>query len=899
MSLSRSEVRTLFDGGHYGRILEAINHLEHDTATDLELAVLVAHASFEAGAQRQAQALALSCLESPLPGVKARAQLVLALCLRAVGQLTEARRLHQASNRCAEESGDSELDAWTALHLFRHLIVSAPRDVAGAMLPSVRGKVLRLASARASAFLHATVAVGEGHAGRVSEAMRHCRIAKTLVATAPHPWLQCSILGTMSAVALAGHDFETATESLDELQRIARAHALHADETRANVNAGHLAVIKGDYSAAERALREVTQSDFSSRIAKLAAADGLARCFLATGRLRECEDVLAAIERDSTEDAALRNVRGVQSAAITRARLSLKKGDAVAAIRYLERLRAPQSEALDRPLMVTAHLTAAEALTMTGQTAAAAQHLATSLSLNPLTLPELQGQFYYAAASTLAQSNIDLAILLRQRARRVWALHGTTALEQEFSHQSIRDQEPARPDNRPEVVVDTVANLLALGATPDLLLQEIQHSIQLLDCSPDVRLTDATEALPPSHSFVLAFPRANSGAAKLVCSFPDSPAKVMALASIVRVGETALELERYRESERQRAALWPDHSAEASSGVIAESDAMREALIVARRIADTTIPVLITGETGTGKEILARLIHSCSKRAKAPFLPFNCTSISRDMVESQLFGHKRGSFTGASEHSQGVIRAANRGTLLLDEIGEMGRELQPKLLRFLESNEVHPVGEPQPQKVDVRVVAATNADLKDLVAKGLFREDLYYRLSIVPIHLPPLRERRSEIPSLAGHYLAKYSKEFAKGDLKLSDDAVDHLVLFRWPGNIRQLANEMRRVAAMAETGAVVSASHLSSEITRGGSAMPRRTEPRGNEILVRLDQPLVAAVESLERAMVLGALKKAGGLVEPAARMLGISRKGLYLKRQRYRIELGIEDPEPEHAGE
>jgi len=316
---------------------------------------------------------------------------------------------------------------------------------------------------------------------------------------------------------------------------------------------------------------------------------------------------------------------------------------------------------------------------------------------------------------------------------------------------------------------------------------------------------------------------------------------------------------------------------------------MRDVLIVARRIADTSVPVLITGETGTGKEVLARLIHAYSARSKAAFSPLNCTSVARDVIESQLFGHRKGSFTGATDHSQGVIRAANRGTLFLDEIGDMHIEVQPKLLRFLESGEIHPLGEPKPTQVDVRVIAATNVDLKGQVSVGRFREDLYYRLSIVPLHLPPLRERRSEIHSLATHYLAKYAFEFAKGDLRLSEDAVEYLLLFRWPGNVRQLANEMRRIAALAENGALVMPEHLSAEISRlsaGRKTEVVRRELHTDELVVRLDQPLVAAVEHVERAMIVRALGRANGTVERAAAMLGLSRKGLYLKRQKYQID-------------
>jgi DNA-binding NtrC family response regulator len=198
--------------------------------------------------------------------------------------------------------------------------------------------------------------------------------------------------------------------------------------------------------------------------------------------------------------------------------------------------------------------------------------------------------------------------------------------------------------------------------------------------------------------------------------------------------------------------------------------------------------------------------------------------------------------------------------------------------------------------VDVRVIAATNVDLKAQVSAGRFREDLYYRLSIVPLHLPPLRERRSEIHSLATHYLAKYAVEFAKGDLRLSEDAVEYLLLFRWPGNVRQLANEMRRAAALAEVGALVMPEHLSADISGFSAARKTditRRELNTNELIVRLDQPLAAAVEHVERAMIVKALEHANGTIERAAVLLGLSRKGLYLKRQKYQIDTGSDSVE------
>jgi DNA-binding NtrC family response regulator len=207
---------------------------------------------------------------------------------------------------------------------------------------------------------------------------------------------------------------------------------------------------------------------------------------------------------------------------------------------------------------------------------------------------------------------------------------------------------------------------------------------------------------------------------------------------------------------------------------------------------------------------------------------------------------------------------------------------------------VHPIGETQPARVDVRVLVATNADLETLVSQGRFREDLFYRLNIVRLHLPPLRERRVEIPTLANHYLRKHAQEYGKGDLRLSEDAMEYLVLYRWPGNVRQLANEMRRLAALAEAGAVLMPEHLSPEIAASRRTIPaseRVLEP--TEVVVRLDQPMAAAVQHLEQAMLQYAFKKCHGRIEDTATMLGLSRKGLYLKRQR----LGIEPPEATSA--
>ncbi len=325
-----------------------------------------------------------------------------------------------------------------------------------------------------------------------------------------------------------------------------------------------------------------------------------------------------------------------------------------------------------------------------------------------------------------------------------------------------------------------------------------------------------------------------------------------------------------------------DHPGAAGTGVFG-SHTMLELLSNARRIGPMNLTVLITGESGTGKEVLAHIIHGASRRASAPFVPFNCTSMPRDMAESQLFGYRRGAFTGATDAFPGVIRGAAGGTLFLDEIGDLGLELQPKLLRFLDSNEIHPLGEAHPVKVDVRVIAATNTDLEQAVLQGRFREDLYYRLNVVHFRMPPLRERREEIPLFVDRFLRQYADEHDKPGLRVAEETLEYLLLYNWPGNVRQLSHEIRRFVAFAEPGAVLMPDHLSAEITASRRTISADDRAAiASRVVVPLDQPLAAGVELLERAMLQHALSGGGENMEGAARKLGLSRKGLYLKRQR-----------------
>jgi DNA-binding NtrC family response regulator/tetratricopeptide (TPR) repeat protein len=440
-------------------------------------------------------------------------------------------------------------------------------------------------------------------------------------------------------------------------------------------------------------------------------------------------------------------------------------------------------------------------------------------------------------------------------------------------------------------LLESAALMLSLGNHPKALGAELQFIIRALDSRSQTQQVGEVAPIvaetQPSESETRSIVVGWQNGTRYSVSFHSEelssrPSAAVALEQLVRASLSTKPMQ----SPEDDIALWPQETTAVELGMIVAAESMRELVDTCRRLAPSNITVLLTGETGTGKELLAKGLHDASPRKDRNFIPFNCTAVAREMLDAQLFGYRRGAFTGAQDAFQGVIRAAAGGTLFLDEIGEISLDVQPKLLRFLESGEIHPLGEPKPIKVDVRVVAATNANLERLVAEGRFREDLFYRLNVVKLLVPPLRERREEIPPLVQYYLERGIQESRKTGLRFAEETMEYLVLYRWPGNVRQLANEVRRLVALAESGAVLMPEHLSHDIRAS-----RRTIPAGErmlaptEVVVRTDQPLPAAMEHLERTMVQQALKESGGRLEDAAQRLGLSRKGLYLKRQRLGI--------------
>ncbi len=321
------------------------------------------------------------------------------------------------------------------------------------------------------------------------------------------------------------------------------------------------------------------------------------------------------------------------------------------------------------------------------------------------------------------------------------------------------------------------------------------------------------------------------------------------------------------------------NAGEALSLLIGESHHIKQLKSMIQKIAPTDATVLIHGESGTGKELVARAIHQLSPRSERPFVALNCSAVPSELIESELFGHKKGAFTGAiSEHS-GVFRAAHRGTLFLDEIEATSVSMQAKLLRAVQLGEVKAIGELVPSNVDVRFVCATNSDLRQLVNRGLFRQDLLFRISVFEIFVAPLRERAEDIPLLVNHFLDRLGGTEHSRAIKIDPAALELLCKYSWPGNVRELQNEVHRALVIAGDSSTISVRCLSEKITKGtaSSATVNNFEKK----------TLKEAVEDLERDLVQQALNESQGKRHVAARILGLSRQGLLNKINKYKISV------------
>jgi DNA-binding NtrC family response regulator len=350
--------------------------------------------------------------------------------------------------------------------------------------------------------------------------------------------------------------------------------------------------------------------------------------------------------------------------------------------------------------------------------------------------------------------------------------------------------------------------------------------------------------------------------------FLEKPFEVEELLALARRAVKSLRLQ----TERQY--LISERDAEFNHyGIVGRSRAMEDVIKRAELVAETKSTVLITGETGTGKEMVARLIHHRSPQREMPLIKVNCAAIPETLLESELFGHVRGAFTGATMTKRGKFALADGGSIFLDEIGTLTPTIQSKLLRVLQEREFEPLGAERTQKVDVRVIAATNRDLKQMVSDGKFQEDLYYRLNVIPITIPPLRERREDIPVLIDHFVDKHRQRTGKRIERVEDDVVKALQRYEWPGNVRELENTIER-AVVLSTSPVITTGSIS---LLGASSTPAAGLPS-----MRLHQNL----EWVERETIRRALEQSGGVKKDAAEQMGISQRALSYYLAKYRFD-------------
>jgi two-component system nitrogen regulation response regulator NtrX len=419
----------------------------------------------------------------------------------------------------------------------------------------------------------------------------------------------------------------------------------------------------------------------------------------------------------------------------------------------------------------------------------------------------------------------------------------------------------------------------ALETEPDVLLLDLMMPGELDGIATLARVR---EALPDVPVIMMSGRAELSDAVKATklgafnfLEKPLSPEGVLlALAS-------ALEL---RQARREARALRADLGL--SAEMIGESPAMMQVRAMIERVAPTDARVLITGESGTGKELVASAIHSASDRRDRPFVRVNCAAIPRDLVESEMFGHERGAFTGATERRIGRFELAHRGTLFLDEVGDLGAEAQAKLLRAIEAREIERVGGGKPIAVDVRIVSATNKELTKAAGEGAFREDLLFRLNVIPIPLPPLRERPGDIPALVAHFSALHRMRTGKTMQAWSEDAIVTLARYAWPGNIRELANIVERLA-IVNAGRLVTESDVAA-VLPVERAMRARNTPLPDPS--SLDHSLSDTLDEYERVLIARALSMTNGNVAEAARRLKTDRPNLYRRMRRLGIAVGNE---------
>lgn len=615
----------------------------------------------------------------------------------------------------------------------------------------------------------------------------------------------------------------------------------------------------------------------------------LAEALLQTGELEksaaELQTVLAAT-KDSSDDLAIAgNAHRLQGM------LALAQNDAVRAVNYFGRCISMFELLGDVYRSARAHYWQGCAYTQT-QPERAAEHLQQAI-----TSFEKLGAVLALTEARAALAKLQQAPLLRQEEIAALIQQLTLRLSEATASRALLLRELAAVIREETAVQQLLIFEAGANAQPKIVAQHgwrDEEGRELLTFLQQAADDDEQERLARKREMTLLRLFPTKAASAVILLAPRGSAVLpfgLSLESLLRVVELGLNTCALHEKTTDGAE---HHVAAATTkqsllpGFIHSSPAMLRLVDEIYKIRSSDVTVLVTGESGTGKELVARAIHAHSSRRSKVFVPFNCTAVPKELSDAFLFGYRRGAFTGAVADSAGVIRAAAGGTLFLDEVGDLPLEIQPKLLRFLQEGEIQPLGEQRPSKVDVRVIAATNSDLEEMVAAGRFREDLYYRLNVIRLQVPPLRERRSEVPAIVNHYIQHYSEKFGRRDIQVSPQALDLLMVYEWPGNVRQLTNEVQRIIARTEDGSLIVPELLSPELRRNNAfAASSSSLTTGATLAPQFWENLTMndAVEQFKQYVLRETLRKNNGNVSRTARELGMTRRGLQLMLVRYRL--------------
>jgi DNA-binding NtrC family response regulator/tetratricopeptide (TPR) repeat protein len=805
----------------------------------------------------------------------------------------------QKSMTFAERGHDLDRVCLIQLRLVALIADRSGPETVSSLLNATKSNVIKLGNPALLAALHVVAGDLDGKRSLLASASRHSALAHKLLQTTSHLRFEAwSKISSVAILILQG-EFERALEHGAAALAVNVECGSLSGVRSALGNLGHIHLMRGEFERAQEYFNRIVEQSLLTNEQVLSALENIAQIHLAKGAFEQCLEFLDHSQWKSAGVGRYAHRYGL----LTRAQVLFRLQRWSEAFSCTDQIEALARRAEDEALITRARLLRAESLVHLERANEAWSIVSSVAQALVRHLPDISAQYERAVSCILAASDQRASgSRHRDRAERIFrSLENTPALiELARSWEAATNitSEPGVVDNTTNEgtavkdLLQNIATLMIHAGRPYLLatglvaiLKEADGTIGAVAIARDENGTREELASFGTISDdatirILTLGMARNRSVEVhVAPLPDIESQATLNAVTILLG-TIHDLERAQAEREERLTLWPidEPPFEGDDSVVAGR--MRELMSFARKVARTNVTVLITGESGTGKEVLARAIHGFSARTKKPFVPFNCTAIPRELLESQLFGYRRGAFTGAERDNPGLIRTAKDGTLFLDEVGELGLELQPKLLRFLESGEINPLGETSPFNVDVRIVAATNANLERLVEEGRFREDLFYRLNVICLPIPPLRERRDEIPGLVHHFVAKAASEFGKGSVRVAEETMERLLLYSWPGNVRQLQNELRRMVALADVDSTLTPSTLSKTIRQE----TMRAAPHGNgpEMAVSLTEKLTPTLTRIEREMIKAALRANQGHVEATAKALGISRKGLYLKRQR-----------------